>query len=66
MAGIIPLLMRCYHERSHMKEVALSIACDLAHTSEVTREELWKHQGVDFYLLLLLENYWQVRSGHMV
>lgn len=61
VAGITPLLMRCYHERSHMKDMALSIMCDQAHTSDVTREELWRQNGVDFYLLLLLENYWQVR-----
>jgi hypothetical protein len=62
VAGVVPLLQRCYHERSHMKEIALTIVCDLAHASDATREELWKNQGVEFYLLLLQESYWQVRT----
>ena len=43
VAGLLPLLQRAYHERNGMKEIALTIICDLAHTSSSTREELWKN-----------------------
>jgi serine/threonine protein kinase len=60
--GIIPHLQRLITEnaqRSHYRQLALPIICDLAHTSGATRIELWKHDGVPFFVNLLKENYWQ-------
>eukprot|EP01113_Clastostelium_recurvatum_P037254 TRINITY_DN5420_c0_g2_i1.p1 TRINITY_DN5420_c0_g2~~TRINITY_DN5420_c0_g2_i1.p1 ORF type:complete len:1097 (-),score=420.63 TRINITY_DN5420_c0_g2_i1:391-3681(-) len=60
-AGIIPHLQRFITSNSPLKQFALPIICDLAHVKRA-REELWKHRGVDFYLDLLRERYWQVNA----
>lgn len=59
MHGIIPHLQKLINEGSHFRQFALPIICDLAHSSAATRIELWKHDGVPFYVNLLKENYWQ-------
>eukprot|EP00624_Nannochloropsis_granulata_P003253 evm.model.NODE_26452_length_18161_cov_25.339739.2 len=43
-----------------LRPLALSLLCDLAHTSPLTRREVWREGGVPFLLRLLLEEYWQV------
>lgn len=57
--GLIPHLQRFINEGSHLKQFALPIICDLAHTSSVARAELWNNNGVVFYINLLTEKYWQ-------
>ena len=59
LRGLIPHLQRLIVEGSHLKQFALPIICDFAHTSAVVREELWKSNGVVFYINLLREKYWQ-------
>eukprot|EP01112_Ceratiomyxa_fruticulosa_P019583 TRINITY_DN6452_c0_g1_i1.p1 TRINITY_DN6452_c0_g1~~TRINITY_DN6452_c0_g1_i1.p1 ORF type:complete len:1073 (+),score=231.94 TRINITY_DN6452_c0_g1_i1:255-3473(+) len=61
LAGIIPHLQRFITANSPLKQFALPIICDLAHVKRA-REELWKHRGVEFYLDLLKERYWQVNA----
>lgn len=60
--GIIPHLQRLVKEESHLRQFALPILFDLAHTSAVTRAELWKNDGVVFYINMLQEKYWQSLS----
>jgi serine/threonine protein kinase len=60
--GLIPHLQRLITEESHLRQFALPIICDLAHTSATTREELWNNNGVVFYINLLHEKYWQTFS----
>lgn len=57
--GIIPHLQSVIHDKSHLRQFALSIMCDLAHTSATARQELWNNNGVVFYINLLCEEYWQ-------
>jgi hypothetical protein len=59
LQGLIPHLQRLITEGSHLKQFALPIICDFAHTSSVVREELWNNNGVVFYINLLREKYWQ-------
>jgi serine/threonine protein kinase len=58
LVGIIPYLQSVARTKSPLKQFALPIYCDLAHSSNITRAELKKHKGVEFYLELLNENYW--------
>jgi serine/threonine protein kinase len=57
--GIIPHLQRIILEGSHLKQFALPILCDLVRASHAAREELWRNDGVVFYINLLDEKYWQ-------
>jgi hypothetical protein len=57
--GIIPHLQRLISEESHLRQFALPIICDLAHTSATARAELWRNNGVVLYINLLQEKYWQ-------
>ena len=59
LEGIIPHLQRLINEESHLRQFALPIICDLAHTSATARAELWKNNGVVLYINLLHEKYWQ-------
>ncbi|KAF2069497.1 hypothetical protein CYY_009186 [Polysphondylium violaceum] len=59
--GIIPHLQFFINTHSPLNQFALPIVCDLAH-SKKARPELWKHDGVSFYLGLLQERYWQVNA----
>ncbi|EGC39194.1 hypothetical protein DICPUDRAFT_96609 [Dictyostelium purpureum] len=59
--GIIPHLQYFITTHSPLNQFALPIICDLAH-SKKARAELWKHNGVEFYLSLLEERYWQVNA----
>lgn len=60
--GLIPHLKKVVADRSHLKQFALPIIFDLAHASASTRTELWKNDGVAFYLDQLKENYWHTSA----
>jgi hypothetical protein len=59
--GIVPSLKKVVLDKSPMKEFALPILLDFAHTSNATRKELWKNDGVTFFVDLLEghSQYWQ-------
>lgn len=59
--GIVPALKKVVLDKSPMKEFALPILLDFAHTSNATRKELWKNDGVTFFVDLLEghSQYWQ-------
>lgn len=62
LAGIIPLLIRIVKQERPLKEFALPILCDMAHSSKAARRELWRHKGLQFYISLLSDPYWQVSA----
>ncbi len=63
LAGIIPELQYIITSNSPLKHIALTMYCDLAHTSARTRQELWKQDGVKFYIKHLMNvNGWQVNA----
>ena len=45
-----------------LKEFALPILCDMAHSSNVCRKLLWQNKGLQFYISLLADKNWQVTA----
>lgn len=60
--GIIPLLQRIMKTTRPPKEFALPILCDMAHSGKVVRKYLWQNKGLQFYVSLLEDQYWQVTA----
>uniref|UniRef100_A0AAV1T8L1 Uncharacterized protein n=1 Tax=Peronospora matthiolae TaxID=2874970 RepID=A0AAV1T8L1_9STRA len=59
-AGVIPSLIKVVRNASPLKQFALPILCDLAHSSPAARAHLWKYDSVALFLTLLEDKYWQV------
>ena len=62
VAGIVPHLRRFVSTNSPLKHFALPLLLDMAHASRRTRAELWRHSGLQFYIDLLSQEFWQVTS----
>ncbi|OTB00843.1 hypothetical protein M426DRAFT_15069 [Hypoxylon sp. CI-4A] len=60
--GIIPLLLKIMQTDRPPKEFALPILCDMAHSGSKGRRFLWQNKGLDFYVSLLADQYWQVTA----
>ncbi|PYH95131.1 cell division control protein Cdc15 [Aspergillus ellipticus CBS 707.79] len=60
--GIVPLLQKIVQTERPLKEFALPILCDMAHSGKVGRRELWRNKGLAFYISLLSDPYWQVTA----
>lgn len=60
--GIIPLLLRIMRTERPPKEFVLPILCDMAHSGRTGRRYLWQNKGLDFYVSLLADQYWQVTA----
>lgn len=60
--GIIPLLLKIMKTDRPPKEFALPILCDMAHSGSKGRRYLWQNKGLDFYVSLLADPYWQVTA----
>lgn len=60
--GIVPLLQKIVKTERPLKEFALPILCDMAHSGKVGRRELWRNRGLPFYISLLSDPYWQVTA----
>jgi hypothetical protein len=60
--GIIPLLQKIMKTKRPPKEFALPILCDMAHSGKVVRKYLWQNKGLQFYVSLLEDQYWQVTA----
>ncbi|CAL1713540.1 unnamed protein product [Somion occarium] len=61
-AGIIPSLKRVIDSPSPLKQFALPIFCDLASAGKSCRILLWQHDGLQMYLRLLDDPYFQVSA----
>lgn len=59
---IIPLLKSMVQTDWPLKEFALPILCDMAHSGKVCRKKLWEQKGIQFYISLLADRYWQVTA----
>lgn len=62
VGGIIPLLLKIMRTDRPPKEFALPIICDMAHSGSKGRRYLWQNKGLDFYVSLLTDQYWQVTA----
>ncbi|KAI9737760.1 MAG: hypothetical protein M1834_009128 [Cirrosporium novae-zelandiae] len=60
--GVIPLLQKIVKTERPLKEFALPILCDMAHSGKACRRELWRNKGLKFYISLLSDPYWQVTA----
>lgn len=60
--GIVPLLLKIMKIDRPPKEFALPILCDMAHSGSKGRRSLWQHKGLDFYVSLLADQYWQTTA----
>ncbi|KAI2630048.1 hypothetical protein GGS21DRAFT_525246 [Xylaria nigripes] len=60
--GIIPILLKIMKTDRPPKEFALPILCDMAHSGSKGRRYLWQNKGLDFYVSLLEDQYWQVTA----
>ncbi|KAJ7605514.1 hypothetical protein DFH06DRAFT_1067851 [Mycena polygramma] len=61
-AGIIPCLKRVIETRSPLKQFALPILCDLTNAGKSCRTLLWQHEGLEMYIKLLEDPYFQVSA----
>ncbi|CAG8468661.1 1497_t:CDS:2 [Scutellospora calospora] len=61
-AGIIPHLQYFASNKTPLKQFALPILCDMAHTGQVCRDLLWKHNILQLYLDLLVDPFYQVNA----
>ncbi|KDN41719.1 hypothetical protein RSAG8_07250, partial [Rhizoctonia solani AG-8 WAC10335] len=61
-AGIIPNLVRIAETTSPLKQFALPLLCDLAGAGKSCRTYLWQHNGLELYLRLLSDPYFQVSA----
>ena len=62
VAGIVPHLRRFVSTNSPLKHFALPLLLDMAHASRRTRAELWRYSGLQFYIDLLHQEFWQVTA----
>jgi len=62
IAGIIPVLQETISADLPLKEFALPILCDMAHSGKACRKKLWQHNGLETYLNLTSDQYWQVKA----
>ncbi|KAL2266281.1 hypothetical protein VTJ83DRAFT_5633 [Remersonia thermophila] len=60
--GIIPLLLKIMRTDRPPREFVLPILCDMAHSGSKGRRYLWQNNGLDFYVSLLADQYWQVTA----
>lgn len=64
-AGVVPSLLYIVSINNPLKQFALPILCDLAHTNTICRVVLWENGGLEFYLSLLGDfnnTYWQINA----
>ncbi|XWX01615.1 hypothetical protein V2A60_009643 [Cordyceps javanica] len=62
VGGIIPLLLRIMRTDRPPKEFVLPILCDMAHSGSKGRRYLWQNKGLEFFVSLLTDQYWQVTA----
>ena len=61
-AGLIPTLQKVIEHEKPLKEFALPILCDFAHTGKYSQDLLWENNTLSIYLSLLADPYWQVNG----
>lgn len=62
MNGIVPVLQNIVKTERPLKEFALPILTDMAHNGKTCRKTLWQNDGLEFYITLLSDPYWQVTA----
>ncbi|KAF2732413.1 hypothetical protein EJ04DRAFT_336669 [Polyplosphaeria fusca] len=60
LSDIVPVLKDVVQNGGHLKEFALPILFELAHSGKVARKMLWDAKGLQFYIEVLGDRNWQV------
>lgn len=61
--GIVSLLLHIIKVvENPPKEFILPILCDMAHSGRTVTKYLWQNNGLEFYVSLLNDQYWQVTA----
>lgn len=61
--GIIPSLMDAADQKWALRDLALPILCEMAHSGRFGRRALWQNNGLAFYVKVLADDkfaYWQM------
>lgn len=56
--GVIALLQKIAEVHTPIKNFALPVLCDMAHSGRVCRRLLWQNKGLAYYIGLLEDTYW--------
>lgn len=56
--GVIPLLQKIADVHKPIKNFALPVLCEMAHSGKVCRKILWQNKGLAYYIGLLEDTYW--------
>lgn len=59
--GLVPILQQIIIMDRPLKDLALPMLCNMAHNKEC-RRLLWSQSGLDFYLKILADPFWQVNA----
>lgn len=59
--GLIPILKNVVTNDRPLKDMALPMLCNMAHNKEC-RRLLWAQKGLEFYLKILADPFWQVNA----
>lgn len=59
--GLIPILKRIVSNDRPLKDMALPMLCNMAHNKDC-RKILWSQNGLEFYLKVLADPFWQVNA----
>ncbi|KAF2466940.1 uncharacterized protein BDR25DRAFT_292636 [Lindgomyces ingoldianus] len=62
LSDVIPILKEVVQTEWPLKEFALPILCELAHSGKVARMKLWENRGLQFYISMLSDRNWQVTA----
>jgi hypothetical protein len=62
LSDIIPLLKDVVQQGGPLKEFALPLLCELAHSGKIARKMLWDARGLAFYTSMLSDRNWQVTA----
>ncbi|KAJ3452182.1 mtk1/mekk4 [Anaeramoeba flamelloides] len=61
-AGIIPHLQTIIRDNSPLKQFSIPIICNFAKASEITRNQLYRSNGISMYMELLNFDYWRIQA----
>ncbi|KAF2266751.1 hypothetical protein CC78DRAFT_513454 [Lojkania enalia] len=62
LSDVVPVLKEVVKTGGHLKEFALPILCELAHSGKVARKMLWDARGLQFLIEVLGDRNWQVTA----
>jgi serine/threonine protein kinase len=62
LSDVIPILKEIVHTARPLKEFALPLLCELAHSGKMARMKLWENRGLQFYISMLAERNWMVSA----